>query len=1241
MHRGGVLALALWLPGSAWATDRAVPGTYMTIQAAITASALSGDRVLVGAGTYAENLTTGTRSIEIIGAGTSLVTLTPAASASTDVIYTAGGTVRITDLTIDAQSRTRGMWTNGGTLTLDHVDIRNGRSTNAGAFAVTNATVSISNGTFSAGSATYGGAIYASPGTVALTNMTLASNTATTLGGAIYQNGGSLTVTNSTVRDNAISTDGADGAGIYIQSGPLVVDGSTFTNNDSARGGGADNIGGAIYATGNTVTVRTSTFTGNDTEYGGGVFANFPTTVVLSDNWFESGTASRGPGVYIWGGTGHTLARNVFCENTVPSPYTGALNGDGGGIFLRAAPAKVVNNVFFGNVANDQGGAIWLSEGIGTTQISNNDFIANDAVTSGSAIHTDISSGSLSAYNNLFAYNTTRPAFHRTGAAGTFSVTDSWFWQNLAGDASFVLAGSNTTGTDPLLANYTPSDCTVANLYPRVDSGLIDKGLISLLDVDGTRSDIGAFGGPDADKAPWLDADGDGAVVMWDCDDKDPARSPFKTEVCDPSDVDEDCDGAADDLDSSTTGKITVYTDTDKDGHGAGVGLSGCISPTRSGFGDDCDDGDPSWYAAKTWYKDADADGHGDATESTTACTAPVGYVALSDDCDDLDKTAAVLFSVYADNDTDTWGGLTTKIACRVTPGWVARTGDCDDGDSALNPDTSWYIDGDKDGVGGSSTVTGCPQPADTSTKTGDCDDANAAIGATVPWYTDGDGDGYGGGSLNGGCPPGTGWSSKGADCNDADASLNPTTKWYGDGDGDGYGVSTDLVVTCAPGTGYARAAGDCDNGDAAVNPAASEVCNLVDDDCDVLVDDADASVNVSTGKFFYPDADADKHGADDVPGKLACAAGVGMAGTADDCDDTVPFVYTGAPEQCNSIDDDCDGVPDDNVTSVDWYPDGDGDGFGSGTPTNTCALPGAGYALAKGDCDESDPSINPGAVETCDGVDQDCDKQVDDAASDADTWYTDDDADGFGDPAMPVVACEQPSSVVADGTDCDDTLFEVHPNADELCNDDDDDCNGTVDDGALDAAEWYQDVDGDGFGDGTATLACEPPDASWVDVDGDCDDGAELVYPGATEQCNDADDDCDGKIDEDPIFQDWYADADEDGYGDADDSVNDCKQPDGFVIEGTDCDDGDPTAHPDAVEIDGNGVDEDCDGHDGGDVGRPFVDDTDLEDSGLVPVIGEACGCRAASPSGSAASLWGLGLALAIRASRRRPASP
>jgi len=93
-----------------------------------------------------------------------------------------------------------------------------------------------------------------------------------------------------------------------------------------------------------------------------------------------------------------------------------------------------------------------------------------------------------------------------------------------------------------------------------------------------------------------------------------------------------------------------------------------------------------------------------------------------------------------------------------------------------------------------------------------------------------------------------------------------------------------------------------------------------------------------------------------------------------------------------------------------------------------------------------------------CNGIDDDCDGTVDeDDAVDALTWYLDDDGDGFGDPNVSVVACDAPADHLEDDTDCDDADAEVHPAAEEVCNGIDDDCDGVVDPGALDA-------DGDGI---------------------------------------------------------------------------------------------------------------------------------------------------------------------------------
>jgi len=154
-----------------------------------------------------------------------------------------------------------------------------------------------------------------------------------------------------------------------------------------------------------------------------------------------------------------------------------------------------------------------------------------------------------------------------------------------------------------------------------------------------------------------------------------------------------------------------------------------------------------------------------------------------------------------------------------------------------------------------------------------------------------------------------------------------------------------------------------------------------------------------------------------------------------------------------------------------------------------------------------------------------------------------------------------------------------------------DDDCDGLADDadGSLDtssAATWYADTDGDGYGDaGNSALACQQPSDHVAD-DNDCDDANASVNPEGSEVCNGGvDDDCDGLADDDDDSLDasdgstWYADADEDGYGDASDWITACEQPGGYVEDSSDCDDGSATVNPGATETWYDGVDADCDG--------------------------------------------------------------
>jgi hypothetical protein len=234
--------------------------------------------------------------------------------------------------------------------------------------------------------------------------------------------------------------------------------------------------------------------------------------------------------------------------------------------------------------------------------------------------------------------------------------------------------------------------------------------------------------------------------------------------------------------------------------------------------------------------------------------------------------------------------------------------------------------------------------------------------------------------------------------------------------------------------------------------------------------------------------------------------------------------------------------------------------------------------SLAFDDCDDDDPSAYPGADEVCDGVDNDCDGEVDeDDAVDAPSWYADGDQDGFGDPEASSRACAQPSGYIEDDSDCDDGDDEVYPQAPELCDEQDNDCDGETDE---EPPTWYADSDGDGYGDpDAATTQCEQPSGA-VAADGDCDDGDAAVNPAATELCNGVDDDCDDVVDEEDAedASTWYADSDGDDYGASASTVQACEQPSGYAAEGGDCDEGDAAIHPAATEL-CDGADNDCDG--------------------------------------------------------------
>jgi len=246
---------------------------------------------------------------------------------------------------------------------------------------------------------------------------------------------------------------------------------------------------------------------------------------------------------------------------------------------------------------------------------------------------------------------------------------------------------------------------------------------------------------------------------------------------------------------------------------------------------------------------------------------------------------------------------------------------------------------------------------------------------------------------------------------------------------------------------------------------------------------------------------------------------GDGFTELTNDCDDSDPNVHPDAVEVCgNNKDDNCNGELDElGATSGRvWYADLDGDGYGTETYTvEACAKP-EGYVERKWDCDEGNAAVNPGADETCDGEDNDCDDEVDEpTAVDAVTWYPDRDGDGFGDDALATVSCERPDGHVETPGDCNDVDPLTNPDRVEDCRTaGDDDCDGTPNgdiDDAVGCTPYFADLDGDGFA-GSERCLCAPADPWLSEVEEDCDDTDSAVYPGAvatrrwgSEDCNDS----------------------------------------------------------------------------------------------------------------------------------------
>ena len=692
------------------------------------------------------------------------------------------------------------------------------------------------------------------------------------------------------------------------------------------------------------------------------------------------------------------------------------------------------------------------------------------------------------------------------------------------------------------------------------------------------------------------------AVDLADCDDRMASVNPVAPEYCNA--IDDDCDRGVDDddRDGPPFGALPWYLDSDHDGWGVvgGDPLFSCREPSRVG-----------------------------------------DYVLDSTDCGDD------LASIHP-------GGVNGRG--EQVPAGVevcnTRNDDCDDqtdeidDEAAMRADAAahdrlaeflWYADLDHDGFGdGNAEKFACIRPELHVAIAEDCDDESFQIG---PTQLEGIADGV-------------------------DQDCDGHEFCFLDVDRDGFGAGLALPVPMGAGdpcstAGWSSRDNDCDDDSAAVAPGAEETCNGIDDDCDDAVDAADSWV--AGLRSFYRDGDGD--GFFSPVEKLEACSGAIPVGweelpaTIDvndpndyrlwrDCDDFDDRVKPGATElPADGIDQDCDG-------EELCYLDADGDGFGLGAPEEPHPLTDAfsitsrvldcdhqhGFASILGDCDDDDAHNQPAARERCDGVDNDCDGDADDADLDeeplgARTWFEDRDADGFGDPFLPYARCGAAPGFIDNARDCDDSSADISPTAPEVCDARDNDCDDLVDDedrpelpgglatdlpGHPPVPTWWRDLDHDGFGTDISRRACFLPSADWAEATGDCVDTDPLIHPGAVEEVADGvDNDCDE-------FHDCYADDDGDGVGSNEllavrahplvATVCDIR---GASSRGDDCDDSDGLRSPMWLErCDGANLDEDCDGSsDDNDLGGA-TDKTrlfsDADGDGHATPVGSILACDA-----------------------------
>ncbi len=564
----------------------------------------------------------------------------------------------------------------------------------------------------------------------------------------------------------------------------------------------------------------------------------------------------------------------------------------------------------------------------------------------------------------------------------------------------------------------------------------------------------------------------------------------------------------------------------------------------------DCDDTNPAIYQQLTYYPDVDGDGYRGSEVGISGCqpNPPAGYITYNifkKEIDVDDNNAAVYRSgtFYKDEDNDWYlaGPFTVQYGATEPVGNLpanspSRGTDCDDHDFLLKGSMLALVDADNDNYAGSLTpVNVCfsdnsgniylPQGyVLISENQGlDCDDNNNFYKQQQYYYKDVDGDGYvpvGYDSVLACTPPnGYGFSSLQYDCDDNNASAFAMITAYLDADGDGV---------------PALKSNFCSGGSLPPGYTASIHYSVVNSNL-IDVDDNNPAVYFTIN--IYVDGDGDKY-PKDLNQPIPTQVGDGY---------TTPAGYVSTRDNIKYVSD-CNDNNASTIGGTVFFVDNDHDGVGSNTVFTICPatnIPPLGYSNAKGDCDDNDAATQYSML-----------------------WYFDNDNDGSPNGVSSYIGCNRPLGTKKKSEltnpfsfDCDDNNPNIYSNnllypdfdndgystgenlpianrnncaepgykrADQLisitgdCND----FNAAYNPGAA-LAVWYQDADGDGFGNPSVSLTQCPAPVGYVADNTDCNDGNPNINPNS----------------------DWLKDYDNDNLTDGVTIVNQCARPTNFKL--------------------------------------------------------------------------------------------